>query len=140
MLQDIRIAFRFFRRAPAPTAIALLSIALSVGATAVAAPSVTVASAATITTISPRFLSLKSFPARARYEGVSTTVCTISVVLHWTPAVKDNRMPLDTNRLRPGSVAQNATRTGHPPTPGYCHSHAITVPGRYALQYLWSRR
>ena len=35
MLQDIRIAFRFFRRAPAPTAIALLSIALSVGATAV---------------------------------------------------------------------------------------------------------
>ncbi len=35
MLQDIRIAFRFFSRAPAPTAIALLSIALSVGATAV---------------------------------------------------------------------------------------------------------
>ena len=35
MLQDIRIALRFFRRAPAPTAIALLSIALSVGATAV---------------------------------------------------------------------------------------------------------
>jgi putative ABC transport system permease protein len=35
MLQDIRISFRFFRRAPAPTAIALLSIALSIGATAV---------------------------------------------------------------------------------------------------------
>ena len=34
-LQDIRLAFRIFRRTPVPTAIALLSIALSVGATAV---------------------------------------------------------------------------------------------------------
>ena len=33
--RDIRLAFRGFRRAPAPTGIALLSIALSVGATAV---------------------------------------------------------------------------------------------------------
>jgi putative ABC transport system permease protein len=33
--QDIRIAFRLFLRAPVPTGIALLSIALSVGATAV---------------------------------------------------------------------------------------------------------
>jgi predicted permease len=35
VLQDIRLAFRLFRRTPVPTAIALLSIALSVGATAV---------------------------------------------------------------------------------------------------------
>ena len=35
ILQDIRLAFRIFRRTPVPTAIALLSIALSVGATAV---------------------------------------------------------------------------------------------------------
>lgn len=35
MLRDIRIAFRLFLRAPALTAVALLSIALSVGATAV---------------------------------------------------------------------------------------------------------
>jgi len=35
ILQDIRFAFRLFRRTPVPTAIALLSIALSVGATAV---------------------------------------------------------------------------------------------------------
>ena len=35
LLQDIRIAFRIFSRTPAPTAIALLSIVLSVGATAV---------------------------------------------------------------------------------------------------------
>jgi putative ABC transport system permease protein len=35
ILQDIRLAFRLFRRTPATTAIALLSIALSVGATAV---------------------------------------------------------------------------------------------------------
>jgi hypothetical protein len=35
MLPDIRLAFRSFRRNPAATAIALLSIALSVGATAV---------------------------------------------------------------------------------------------------------
>src|SRR5437879_4160198 len=34
-LQDVRLAFRLFRRAPASTAIALLSIGLSVGATAV---------------------------------------------------------------------------------------------------------
>ena len=33
--QDIRLAFRIFRRTPVPTGIALLSIALSVGATAV---------------------------------------------------------------------------------------------------------
>ncbi len=35
ILQDIRFAFRLFRRTPVPTAIALLSITLSVGATAV---------------------------------------------------------------------------------------------------------
>jgi len=35
MLRDIQLAFRLFRRTPAPTGIALLSIALSVGATAV---------------------------------------------------------------------------------------------------------
>src|ERR1700678_125619 len=35
MVRDIRLAFRLFRRNPAPTWIALLSIALSVGATAV---------------------------------------------------------------------------------------------------------
>jgi putative ABC transport system permease protein len=35
MVRDIRLAFRLFRRTPAPTWIALLSIALSVGATAV---------------------------------------------------------------------------------------------------------
>jgi putative ABC transport system permease protein len=35
ILQDIRLAFRIFRRTPVPTGIALLSIALSVGATAV---------------------------------------------------------------------------------------------------------
>jgi putative ABC transport system permease protein len=35
VLQDIRLAFRIFRRTPVPTGIALLSIALSVGATAV---------------------------------------------------------------------------------------------------------
>ncbi len=35
ILQDIRLAFRIFRRTPIPTGIALLSIALSVGATAV---------------------------------------------------------------------------------------------------------
>src|SRR5271169_1592704 len=35
VLQDIRLAFRLFRRTPVPTGIALLSIALSVGATAV---------------------------------------------------------------------------------------------------------
>lgn len=35
ILRDIRIAFRLFSRAPVPTGIALLSIALSVGATAV---------------------------------------------------------------------------------------------------------
>src|SRR5579863_9505385 len=35
ILQDIRLAFRLLRRSPVPTAIALLSIALSVGATAV---------------------------------------------------------------------------------------------------------
>jgi putative ABC transport system permease protein len=35
VLQDIRLAFRLFRRTPALTSIALLSIALSVGATAV---------------------------------------------------------------------------------------------------------
>ena len=35
MPQDIRLAFRLFRRTPLPTAVALLSIALSVGATAV---------------------------------------------------------------------------------------------------------
>src|SRR5438067_13700826 len=35
ILQDIRLAFRLFRRTPVPTGIALLSIALSVGATAV---------------------------------------------------------------------------------------------------------
>jgi len=35
VLQDIRLAFRLFWRAPFPTSIALLSIALSVGATAV---------------------------------------------------------------------------------------------------------
>ena len=35
VLQDIRLAFRFLRRAPTSTAIALLSIAVSVGATAV---------------------------------------------------------------------------------------------------------
>ena len=34
-LQDIRLALRLFRRAPFPTALALVSIALSVGATAV---------------------------------------------------------------------------------------------------------
>jgi putative ABC transport system permease protein len=34
-VQDIRLALRLFRRTPGPTAIALLSIALSVGATAV---------------------------------------------------------------------------------------------------------
>src|SRR6266849_11081018 len=33
--QDMRLAFRLFWRAPLPTSIALLSIALSVGATAV---------------------------------------------------------------------------------------------------------
>jgi predicted permease len=35
MLNDIRLAFRLFRRTPVPTAIALLSITLSVGATAI---------------------------------------------------------------------------------------------------------
>src|SRR5437899_5845611 len=35
ILQDIRLAFRLFWRTPVPTGIALLSIALSVGATAV---------------------------------------------------------------------------------------------------------
>ncbi|MGA2251502.1 ABC transporter permease [Terracidiphilus sp.] len=35
MMRDIRLAFRLFRRTPGPTGIALLSIALSVGATAV---------------------------------------------------------------------------------------------------------
>ncbi len=35
IFQDIRLAFRIFRRTPVPTGIALLSIALSVGATAV---------------------------------------------------------------------------------------------------------
>ena len=35
ILQDIRLTFRILRRAPGPTGIALLSIALSVGATAV---------------------------------------------------------------------------------------------------------
>ena len=35
LLLDIRLAFRLFRRTPVPTGIALLSIALSVGATAV---------------------------------------------------------------------------------------------------------
>src|SRR5713226_6258525 len=35
ILKDIRLAFRLFRRTPVPTGIALLSIALSVGATAV---------------------------------------------------------------------------------------------------------
>ena len=35
VLQDIRIAFRLFSRTPVPTGIALLSIALSVGAAAV---------------------------------------------------------------------------------------------------------
>lgn len=35
IVQDIRIAFRLFSRTPVPTGIALLSIALSVGATAV---------------------------------------------------------------------------------------------------------
>src|ERR1700686_4025010 len=35
VLQDIRLAFRIFWRTPVPTGIALLSIALSVGATAV---------------------------------------------------------------------------------------------------------
>ena len=35
ILQDIRLTFRIFRRTPVPTGIALLSIALSVGATAV---------------------------------------------------------------------------------------------------------
>ncbi|HYV61079.1 MAG TPA: ABC transporter permease [Bryobacteraceae bacterium] len=35
ILQDVRLALRIFRRTPAPTGIALLSIALSVGATAV---------------------------------------------------------------------------------------------------------
>ena len=35
VLQDIRIAFRLFWRAPLPTSVALISIALSVGATAV---------------------------------------------------------------------------------------------------------
>ncbi len=35
VLQDIRLALRLFRRTPVPTGIALLSIALSVGATAV---------------------------------------------------------------------------------------------------------
>src|SRR5229473_4270977 len=35
VLKDIRFAFRLFRRTPVPTGIALLSIALSVGATAV---------------------------------------------------------------------------------------------------------
>ena len=35
MLQDIRLAFRLSRRTPVPTGIALVSIALSVGATAV---------------------------------------------------------------------------------------------------------
>ena len=34
-LQDVRLACRLFRRAPGPTGICLLSIALSVGATAV---------------------------------------------------------------------------------------------------------
>ena len=35
MVRDIQLAFRLFWRTPAPTGIALLSIALSVGATAV---------------------------------------------------------------------------------------------------------
>src|SRR6266487_3203801 len=35
VLKDIRFAFRLFRRTPVPNGIALLSIALSVGATAV---------------------------------------------------------------------------------------------------------
>jgi predicted permease len=35
VLQDVRLAYRLFRRSPVPTGIALLSIALSVGATAV---------------------------------------------------------------------------------------------------------
>src|SRR5438105_12295032 len=35
ILQDIRLAFRLFRRSPVPTGIALLSIALSIGATSV---------------------------------------------------------------------------------------------------------
>src|ERR1041384_5141026 len=35
ILRDVRLAFRLLLRAPVPTAIALLSIALSVGATAV---------------------------------------------------------------------------------------------------------
>ena len=35
LLQDVRFALRIFRRAPGPTGIAILSIALSVGATAV---------------------------------------------------------------------------------------------------------
>ena len=35
MVRDIQLAFRLFWRSPAPTGIALLSIALSVGATAV---------------------------------------------------------------------------------------------------------
>ena len=35
LLQDVRFAMRIFRRAPGPTGIAILSIALSVGATAV---------------------------------------------------------------------------------------------------------
>jgi putative ABC transport system permease protein len=35
VLQDVRIAFRLFRRTPVPTVIALLSIAIGIGATAV---------------------------------------------------------------------------------------------------------
>src|ERR1700746_2401102 len=35
LVQDVKLAFRIFRRTPVPTLIALLSIALSVGATAV---------------------------------------------------------------------------------------------------------
>jgi NAD(P)-dependent dehydrogenase (short-subunit alcohol dehydrogenase family) len=45
-------------------------------------------SAATSATMSARSSSPKSLLAMARYVGVSTAVCTISVVLHWTPRVK----------------------------------------------------
>lgn len=67
-------------------------------------------SAATVSTMSARSSSLKSFSAAERYVGVSTTVCTIHLVLHWTPRVKKNCMPLDTNSLLESKTADFANK------------------------------